>query len=188
MNKKVVVSLSALVLFLAAPAWAQNDPPRYDIFAGYSYLRGDFGQQHGDLAGGGIVSGAFHLNSYLAAVAEFSTHHDTIGGVNVDNNLYLFGPRVYFLRTDRFTPFAHALLGFHHTQVGFPGAGIAGDDDTGTAFAAGVGLDVNIHKNLAFRALQVDYLLMDQNLPTGINQSTDNLRLASGIVFKWGEQ
>ena len=108
----------------------------------------------------------------------------------MDSNLFLFGPRVYFLRTKRVDAFGHGLFGFHNTQVGFPTLGVAGDDDTGFAFAGGVGADVKLTKNWAIRALQVDYLTGDFDLPTKsgrVDQFTDNIRLSSGIVFRWGE-
>lgn len=187
MLKKGVVCLFAFAaLLLALPAAAQ-DSSRAEVFIGYSYLRGDYGDRHGDVLGGALVSGAWRFNDHFSAVGEASTHHDTIRGAHVDSNLFLFGPRVHILGQRRIAPFAHALFGFHQTQVGFPGVGLGGDD-TGFALAAGGGLDLNLYRHFAVRALQADYILQDLNLPTrtgGVNQYTDNIRLASGIVFKW---
>lgn len=185
----------ATLLLLAASARAQEnaaeDSHKYEVFAGYSYLRGDFGQGHKDLGGGGILEGVYRFNNRLAAVGEWSTHHDSKSGVDVDSNLFLFGPRVYFLRHKRFQPFAHALFGFHATQVGFPGQGsVQNENDTGFVFAPGGGLDIAVSKRFAIRALQADYLVTDVNLATGPNRSldqfTDNIRLSTGIVFRWG--
>lgn len=198
MKTRLAVLLAA-VLLLAGPIWAQDDDPiqKYEVFAGYSYLRSDLGTGHGDLAGGALLSGAYRFNRHLAAVGEWSTHHDTFNLTNVDSNLFLFGPRVYLPPVSRFNPFAHVLFGVHHTQVGFPPfsrfsvAGRQGDDDTGFALAVGGGVDTKVHKNIAIRILQADYLPTDLNLPTRsgrANQFTDNIRLSSGVVFRWGER
>ncbi len=185
MSKKCIL-LGVLLLF-AVPTWAQEDVEKVNVFVGYSYLRGDFGRLHGDVVGGGVVSGAYNFNKHFAAVGEWSTHHDSdVKGMNVDNNLFLGGPRFTFLRTKRLTAFSQALFGFHHTQIGLPGTGLQGDDDTGFAFAGGVGFDVNLSKHWAIRT-QVDYVTLDLDLPSvGINQSTDNMRTSGGIVFRWG--
>jgi opacity protein-like surface antigen len=185
MSKKYI--LLGVLLLVAVPTWAQDDVEKVNVFVGYSYLRGDFGRLHGDVVGGGVVSGAYNVNKYFAAVGEWSTHHDSdVKGMNVDNNLFLGGPRFTFLRTKRLTAFSQALFGFHHTQIGLPGTGLRGDDDTGFAFAGGVGFDVNLSKHWAIRT-QVDYVTLDLELPpVGINQSTDNIRTSGGIVFRWG--
>jgi hypothetical protein len=159
------------------------------VFAGYSYLNGDVGEGHDDVTGGAIVSGAYNFNNWLSGVAEGSTHHDNIHGTNTDSNLVLFGPRVTFFRHKRLSLFGQGLFGFHNTQVGFPGAG-PGNDDTGFVFAGGAGGDIQVTRNWSIRAIQVDYVTMDLNLPTRsggtVNQFTDNLRLSSGVVFRWG--
>ncbi len=185
MSKKYI--LLGVLLLVAVPTWAQDEVEKVNVFVGYSYLRGDFGRLHGDVVGGGVVSGAYNVNKYFAVVGEWSTHHDSdVKGVNVDNNLFLGGPRFTFLRTERFTAFGQALFGAHQTQIGLPGTGLRGDDETGFAFAGGVGLDVNLSKHWAIRT-QVDYVTLDLDLPSvGINQSTDNIRTSGGIVFRWG--
>ncbi len=188
-----VVSLIVLsLLVFVPPTFAQNQDDRYEVFVGYSYQRADFGRRHVDLGGGAIASGAYRVNDWLAAVGEWSTHHDSKGGANVDTNLFLFGPRVYLLDHERFQPFAHGLFGVHTTQVGFPGRGsIANSKDTGFVFAPGAGVDIRLNENFWVRALQADYLVTDVNIATGpaggIDQFTDNVRLSSGIVFRWGE-
>lgn len=186
MSREGGVFLVAVVL-LAVPAWAQ-DYNKAEVFAGYSYLRGDLGSRHGDFVGGGIVSGAYNVNKYFGVVAEWSTHHDTVRGARVDSNLGLFGGRVYPYRSRYFNAFVQALVGFHRTRIGVPFTGRRGEENTGFAFAPGAGVDIDLHKHFAFRAVQVDYVLMDLDLPhVGVNQATDNVRVSSGFVFKWGE-
>lgn len=185
-RKAVIPGILAAVL-CAVPAWAGE--PDGNVFVGYSYLRGDFGEQHGDLAGGAILSGVANFHRHVGVVAEWSTHHDTNRGVNVDSNLLLFGPRFYFVHGKRVTPFFHVLAGIHHTQVGFPGLGINGDSDNGAALAAGAGLDVDVHRKVSVRLFQVDYVTMDLKFPTrtgSVNEFTDNVRVSAGLVFNWG--
>jgi len=182
------VLLTSLTL-LPLPAGAQEDSPRAEFCVGYAYLRSDFGDRHGSLVGGGAFSAAYFPLQRLGMVLEASTHHGTIRGANIDTTLVLFGPRMYFLRSRVLEVFGHLLSGFHYAQVGLPGLGVAGDDDTGFALAAGFGLNVPLRGRFTLRVLQVDYVTQDVDLPARvgkIDQLADNFRLSAGLVLNWG--
>jgi hypothetical protein len=189
MLRQAVVPGILAVLLCAVPGWA--DEFDGNVFVGYSYMRGDFGEQHGDLAAGAIASAAANFHPHVGVVAEWSTHHDSEPGVNFDSHLLLFGPRFYFVRGKRATPFFHVLFGMHQTKIGFPGLGISGHSDNGAALAAGAGLDIRAHRRVAIRIFQVDYVTMDLNYPTttgSVSEFTDNIRLSAGLVFTWGRR
>ncbi len=183
--KKHFIALFSFLLVLTLPLGAQEKTPKGEFHVGYSYLRGDFGQRHGDLKGGAQVEIVGNPNRILGLVGNFSTHHGEARGANVDQQQFLFGPRVN-LRTRAVTPFVHALFGFHRTRVGFPLTGQAGADDKGFSFAPGAGLDANFHEKVAWRVIQADYVSSKLKLPTGVDQFMDNMRLSSGLVFRWG--
>ncbi len=184
----MTVLLTALAL-LPPCAQAQQASRRAEFSVGYSYLRSDFGDRHGSLVGGGMFSAAYFPLERLGMVLEASTHHGTIRGANIDTTLVLFGPRMYFLRSRLLEVFGHLLSGFHYAQVGLPGLGVAGDDDTGFALAAGFGFNVPWRGRLALRVLQVDYVTQDVDLPARvgkIDQLADNFRLSAGLLLHWG--
>jgi outer membrane protein OmpA-like peptidoglycan-associated protein len=52
---------------------------------------------------------------------------------------------------------------------------------------AGAGLDVRVHRHLAIRVIQAEYLMTRfENRNTGANGSQNDIRLSSGIVFRFG--
>jgi len=147
MMRKTLFLLLTLAV-AALPAGAQSTTPAGEVFLGYSYLRGDFGERHGNLNAVAQAEAAANLNRFFGLVGEVSTHHGQVRGANVDHQLFLFGPRVS-LRTAPVTPFVHGLFGFHRTRVGFPGSVQPGTRDKGFSFAVGTGLDANFSRGVA---------------------------------------
>jgi hypothetical protein len=70
---QVVVCLLALVSFFGAAAQAQ-DEPKFDVFAGYSYVRANPATSGIDSfsMNGGSASIAYNANHWLSAVADFA--------------------------------------------------------------------------------------------------------------------
>ena len=86
---------------------------------------------------------------------------------------FMAGPR-FASRGDTATGFVHAMFG---------GAAFRGFEfsDTGFAMAFGGGLDVNVGKGFAIRAIQFDYV------PTRLFDTWQhNIRRGFGVVFKLG--
>jgi hypothetical protein len=86
--------------------------------------------------------------------------------------------------TDHFVPFVQALFGVAHANGRLaPGSsGIAGSP-LAFAMTVGVGVDIKITRNLFIRPADVDYYLTLFN--NGVNSRQNNLRLSSGIVFRF---
>jgi hypothetical protein len=70
-------------------------------------------------------------------------------------------------------------------------------DDVDLAWALGGGLDIKIHKNIAVRAIQADYLRLESRPEFSFSQYTSssvfishlpssNLRLSFGVVLSLG--
>jgi len=183
MKLKAVVCLLAFFSFTAA-AFAQ-DTPKFDIFAGYSYVRDNpstSGVPSFNLHGGS-ASVAYNVNNWLGAVADFGGYHaNNILGSGIDGTIstYLFGPRISYRKHERFTPFAQTLFGVAHASGS--GFGVSGTDN---AFAAsfGGGVDVKLFHRLSWRPAQVEYLLTRFPEATSSRETQNNLRVSTGVVF-----
>jgi outer membrane protein OmpA-like peptidoglycan-associated protein len=143
-------------------------------------------------AQGGSGSFTYDASRWLGLTAE-------VGGLQYDRNLfpltgstakvngglttYLFGPRLNLRRFDYFVPFAEFLMGGAH----------AGQQLTGThsqsafSLAAGGGVDIVISKYVAWRFVQMDYLMTNfSGTAVGGNARQDNFRIGTGIVLRFG--
>jgi hypothetical protein len=181
--------------------------PKFELFAGYSYLRAVPTLAAGNRlawSNGGSASMAFNVNRYLGLVGDFGAYTNSqvrfTGGsaatVNVDNPnvavlTYLFGPRLSFRKNERITPFAQVLFGGVHANL----VTLAGCTVNCTvipaqdsfAMTAGGGLDVKVRPHLAIRIIQAEYLMTNfEDLTTGNKALQNDMRLSAGIVFRFG--
>jgi|SRR5262249_54680644 len=187
MKLKLVVSAFALLALFVGSASAQEDRSKVDIFAGYSYLRFDPNVAGVDSfhTNGGSANVAYNVNNWLSGVADFGAYHNgNILNSGVDGTLstYLFGPRVSYRHFNRITPFGQVLFGVAHAS-----ASIAGTSGSDNAFAMtlGGGVDVGVSRHFAVRPFQVDYLLTRFDEGTGNARSQNNLRVSTGVVFRF---
>ena len=182
--------------------------PRLELFLGYSNVLAapmSLGNRIADLQGGD-TNIAFNLNRYVGLVGDFAGYHaDTLtfngaGGLSRDIGAdgkvftYMGGPRLSY-RRPRFTLFAQALLGDANARkvtingcTGFPSCTPLPSENV-FALALGGGLDVNIHRHIAFRIIQAEYLMtrfMDPSSGAGTSGIRNNVRLSAGIVFRSG--
>lgn len=177
--------------FPAAAKSKEDEPPgrlvpRYEIAGGYSYLRFIPGEPFDAFnSHGGTGSFTYNASSWFGLTGEVGTYNVKQNGALSSGWLttYLFGPRANLRKFDYFVPFAEALFGG-------AGAGMAltGDQKRQTfALALGGGVDMVIRKSLAWRVAQIDYL---QTNFTGSNLGAsgieNNLRLGTGLVYRWG--
>jgi opacity protein-like surface antigen len=202
MKLKVVVSLLALLFLFGAAARAQ-ETPKLDVFAGYSYMRGNPSRDsglHGFNLNGGQFSVSYNVNSWLSGVAEVNGYHVsrsdvftcTVGncpanGTNAKGNLwtYLAGPRFSYRHLGRFTPFAQVLFGASHAT---PNVFLT-TNQTSFTMAIGEGFDYRLSRHLSIRPIEVDYLLthFKENVNSlNVNPSSqpqNNVRATTGVVF-----
>jgi hypothetical protein len=190
MKGKLVVSLLAFLTLFGGVARAQEDASKVDIFAGYSYLRfspstpgvGSFNTN------GGSASIAYNATHWLSGVADFGAYHNgNILNSGTDGTLstYLFGPRVSYRHYRRITPYGQVLFGVAHASAKFAGASGPGVSDNAFAMALGGGVDVGVSRHFAIRPAQVDYLLTRFNETANGGQNQNNLRVSTGIVFRF---
>lgn len=181
--------------------------PRYELFLGYSYLQAVPELAVGNRLvrlNGGTASIAFNLNRSVGLVADIGDYTNSQmrfqGGytstVNVNNAneavlTYLFGPRFSYRRYDRITPFAQVLFGgVHANQVVLDNCTfscILLPSESSFALTAGGGLDLNLSRHFAIRLIQAEYLMTRfTNYTTGTGGTQNDMRLASGVVFRFG--
>jgi opacity protein-like surface antigen len=189
-----------IVLLFASAASAQDEVPKVEIFAGYSYVHGNLGFRiPGFNMNGGSASVSFNPWSSLGIVADFGGYHvGNIGGLSVDGNIYtyLFGPKLAY-RSGRWTPFVQALFGGAHASGSTSPINVARVRPQGIlpifsglasenafAMAVGGGLDVNATNHIGIRLIQAEYLMTR----FGVVNSTDtqnNARISAGVVFRF---
>jgi len=161
MKLKVVVCLLAFASLFSVTVYAQ-DVPKFDLFAGYSYL----------------------VNGWLSGVADFGGYHSgDILGTGADGTLstYLFGPRISYRRHSHFTPFGQVLFGVAHI-AGSNGLSFSTSNNS-FAMALGGGVDANVTHHFSLRPIEVDYLLSRFNEFGNGAQNQNNLRVSTGVVF-----
>jgi len=94
------------------------------------------------------------------------------------------------MRRARFVPYAQFLFGGTYAWANSTAAGqIVPTTQNGFATAAGGGLDVNLTRHIAFKPIQVEYVM--SQLPrfgTNANSIQNNLRYSAGIVLRLGSK
>jgi hypothetical protein len=158
MRQLMILALSLGLLSL--PAMAQ-DFPKAEIFGGYQYTHFEPGLN----ANGWNASLTGNVDRWLGIAADFSGAYKSGGHVHT----YMFGP-VVSARSDKVTPFAHALFG-----------GASGGGTTAFAMAFGGGADVKVADKVAFRLIQADWLVLRSEGFT----SKKNVRVSTGLVFRF---
>jgi len=203
-NNMLLVPLSASPIPQSSDA--DDAYPKAELFGGYSYIRNapaSIGNRIVYLHGGS-TSIALNVNRYLGLVADFGFSHANKFGpngppsggiVNASGNVFtfMFGPRLSY-RHGPFTPFAQALFGGAHASAvtinGCSGIGCTPlPTETGFAMALGGGLDVKVHRHVALRLIQVEYLMtrfVDRSTLAGKTAGQNDVRISAGIVFRFG--
>ena len=154
MRQLMILALSLGLLSL--PVMAQNFP-KAEIFGGYQFTRFEPGVN----ANGWNASLTGNVNRWFGVAADFSGTYKS--GEHL--HTYMFGP-VFSARSDKVTPFAHALFGGASTSF---------------AMAFGGGVDVKVADKVALRLIQGDWLVLRSEGFT----SKKNARISTGIVFRF---
>ena len=194
--------MCVLALAFSCSARAQGDVPKAEIFGGYSYTRVDRGSGLSGINMNGwnaAVTG--NVNSWLGVTADFSGHYGSPGGVGQNRHSFLFGPKLSYRASQRFTPFAQALFGAVRAHRDAFGAGFTTNETT-FGMALGGGVDYNLSNRLAIRLIQADYLLTRFDESSGIvciqaigapcpitqSGSQHNVRLSFGVTWRIGSR
>ena len=209
--RKFAVLFAVLSLVLTVAVVAQN-PPKIEVFGGYSLLHLD----SEGLSGSTFIPGAslkrnyngvegsvqYNLNGWFGFTGDLSWHFGTplnVSGTSVPTAhslTYLFGPTIYH-QAPHARPFAHFLIGGNRISVG-SNSGFSGGSDSAASFALGGGLDLKLTNRISVRPGQADWLYTHHNVCQLLGVSRlegcrlvphqNNLRFSTGIVFDLGER
>lgn len=209
--------LGFLAYLFVIPAAAQDSMPRVEVSGNYSYFRFTPASSHvppRNLDGGG-VSVNFNLTRHFGIKAEVMGYESTLwrttftapvvtpngtiptGIYNSKGNMftYQFGP-TYTYRTEATNVFGEVLFG-ESTTNGYADWVKAIDAGGGTVAAPAVqhpftmlvggGLDINVTKRIAYRPLEMDYVLTRYSNPVTFGNHQNSFRFVTGFVFRFGE-
>lgn len=178
MMRKIALLVTMLMLgslFVAA----QQDASKFDLFGGYSYFNGSTsGVTNRFSLNGWNAQATYNFTRWLGATADFGGYYGSPFNVSSHDYTFLFGPTIN-IRTPHATPFVHALFGvdrFHATALG------GSINDTAFAMAMGGGVDIPVKGMFSVRAGQFDWLRESH-----FNNSQNNFRFSTGVVFRFGE-
>lgn len=202
MNNRVVANrmwlICGLLFASSLPALAQEEQavkPKWEAGGGYSYVRQQFftpGINRRFNINGGSGSVAYNVNQWLGFVGDVGAYHTSaVKGTDRDFTYASFmgGPRFSYRKLRTFTPFAQILLGGVHGNRTIPLTSdgkttFVNGDDGRFALAAGAGIDATVHRNFAVRLIQGEYFLT--KFHDGESNRQDNLRITTGILFRFG--
>jgi hypothetical protein len=184
------------VSLISSPALAQSDSnPKWDLFAGYQWLHpggtvpqpfGDFNNptpyQIPDMSKGFGSALTYNFDSHWGL--EFDIGHNW-GSGNYESTGSV-GPR-FMWRTDGANYFLNTLVSYN--RVNIPGL----NSWSGIGAILGGGMDLPIHKWLALRLFEADYVWAQHNYADLATSASDlrrpsfsGVRLRTGLVFSWG--
>jgi len=152
-----------------------------DLFGGYSFERASSGTDVSVSRHGWDASAAIGLTGRLAFVADASGHYGSAEGVARDQLTVMAGPRVSFLRSEKYAPFVHALFGLLREKSSVKVLDVTiSEDENRLGMLFGGGLDVRVGGPWAVR-LEGDY---ERSSKSGNSQS--GFRACLGTVYRFG--
>jgi outer membrane immunogenic protein len=140
------------------------------------------------LLNGGSSEELFHLWKNVAAVAQVTgSRTDSVPRSQQGLSLitYMAGPRYSFLVAKRLTIYGQVVVGgMHGFDSYFPRSDAQSTGAANSlAFAPGGGVEIGVRDWLSVRAVEAEFLVT--HLPNDANDHQHNLRISSGVVFRF---
>jgi peptidoglycan-associated lipoprotein len=185
----LVVALGLLLAAIPAAAQSSDNSSKFEVSAGYSWVHARAVTAMGCFfsMNGGSGSFAYCANDWFSVVGDFGgfTNGNVLkSGLSLTVYSYTFGPRVSIRKWKQLTPYGQALFGGGHASGTLYSIGAPTSSRNAFAMALGGGVDANIGQHFAVRLAQVDYLFTD--FPDGFTNHEHNLRITTGVVFRFG--
>ena len=159
------------------------DPPRTEVAADYSYVRGDAANGQGLNLNGADVSLSFHVASAFSLVGDVGSNRTgnvSGSGLGVTISTFMAGPRMSLDPPGRFQPSVQLLLGAARASGSiFSAIG----STTGFAVAPGLRLDYTLSSHISLRLLEADYRFSTYRQDD--NDHEKSFRLGAGIVGRF---
>ena len=199
-----VAAMAVLAVLCSIPTLAaaqDQPPPKWELFAGYSFIY-PHADVHGLLPGGVLpvssrlesnprgagASITYDFNRWFGLTVDASTHWgsgETGVAQRIDDAAFSnlsFGPKFTF-RSAHFSPFLEALVGDHRLMPD------AFHDIDKLGLMLGGGLDANLSRHIALRLIRADYVISNYRYGPSASTPSTNLRgvrLQAGVVFNFG--
>ena len=172
-------------VFLASSAFAQEQVKQSaEIYALASAVASNTFPQDGTggrpSAVGFRLGGVWKPAPFVGLVADFGKQSRSSSSANFSFTTIMIGPRAYSPETFHMSGFAHLLGGAHRTAV----TGASGPStEWRSLWSAGAGVDIRLKGGLAFRAVEVDLMVVGHS-PAPLGGG----RLSSGFVYRFGQK
>ena len=167
------LSLCLLLLLCAVSAPAQvTTQPKYEFFAGYSWLHidgyADFNTKVSDMNTGfdGSINyylpGAHNFGIVFDGSGHFATGRPTSTGVG-----FGMAGLQYKYHTNSLSPFVRVMVGAANLSPAYPPTPPGGDNEWKAALAVGGGLDYVLNHRFSLRLAQADYIYTNYDIYCG---------------------
>jgi peptidoglycan-associated lipoprotein len=185
------IQLTAMLVLLAPLAAMAEDGPTQQVSFAYGYVHSNAPPDHCDCfsMNGISVAYAYPLGDAFGIVADIgreTTSDVRSTGLDLTLTSFMTGLR-YTERHMGGSPvsvFGEGLLGVTHASGGLASIATSARGASNDFSAlVGAGIDINVTRAFAIRALEVDYYLT--TVPNGINGYQNNVRASAGIVFRF---
>jgi hypothetical protein len=181
-NKARFIQLFICFLALSSSCLFAQKLPEIDLYGGYSYVRFNSPSlgfsSYSNLNGYSASITAPHLYEQLGLTFNGSGAY----GSELTVYNFLLGPQFTFDR-GRIRFFGNALFGKGEAKVQTKTTTRNEIASQGFAAAVGGGVDINIARRIAVRAIDIDYVHMKT---FGNTQNT--LRISAGVVYQFGRK
>ncbi len=158
MQKQILLMVGILCSYWPLAA---QEFKRSEVFGGYQFAHAEPNEN----GNGWNVAVTRNVTRSIGITGDFSGNYESGSSLYT----YMVGP-TFALRTERVTPFVHALFGGAHA-----------DNLNAFAMALGGGLDMNAGDHFAIRLIQADWLMFRRS---GVS-SNGNARVSVGVVFRF---
>ena len=176
-----------LGLFLACGVMSAQEiyTPKFEAGLNYSWLHvnsANYDYQRTGNGGSGYIE--YNLNHIVGLVGDFGGYANTRKGIDEKLLTYMFGPRFNW-RHSRLTPYAQFLFGGAYV---WNDLNAVSTTQNAFAMAAGGGLDYSLTKHIAFKPIQVEYVMTQIDSTKGFGSHQNDVRYSGGIVIRLGER
>lgn len=176
--RRLMLAFFCVALFSLSAAAQDQTPPKVEIFAGYSYLHpGTVNAPDESMPKGWGTGVTYNFTPHVGVSGDFGGHYSDTSNIGT----VMFGPKLTLYNGEMARPFVHALFGLARVSPQAPGVGT----DNTFGVALGGGLDLKVHKNVAIRLIEADWLRASPTFG-GVSETIDAARVRTGLVFLLG--
>lgn len=174
--RRLLLAIGCIALFSFSAMAQDQAPPKVEIFAGYAYLHpGDVNAPDNSVPKGWGTNVTYNFTPHIGFGGDFGGHYSDTSDIGT----ILFGPKFTLFNGEHARPFVSALFGLARVSP----TGLATDNTFGVAL--GGGLDIKVHRILALRLIEADWVHASPSF-LGVSNDINAARIRTGLVFLLG--